>query len=133
MIQRVRVARWSSLRLDPVELHIVGFEPTLSYLRKWIMSPSLSTTQPYMPFRIYWSGSLASPKLGEGSLVKASPWTQKGEAPRAKIKAIKTDFANQCYFVAEGKSESFKLGSPKRQEVGSGSLRDLYWGKPLFE
>ena len=29
-------------------MHIVGFEPTLSVKRKWIMSPLLSTTQPYM-------------------------------------------------------------------------------------
>ena len=29
-------------------MHIVGFEPTLSFERKWIMSPVLSTTQPYM-------------------------------------------------------------------------------------
>lgn len=29
-------------------MHIVGFEPTMSFQRKWIMSPVLSTTQPYM-------------------------------------------------------------------------------------
>lgn len=29
-------------------MHIAGFEPTLSLLRIWIMSPLLSTTQPYM-------------------------------------------------------------------------------------
>lgn len=72
-------------------MHIVGFEPTLSYLRKWIMSPSLSTTQPYMPFRPA-KAKFSSPRVEEKS-----------------IKAIKTGLAKTSaifwvVFVTDGLS-----------------------------